>query len=173
MKTMKKVEFELEGLCPLLMDKYAGDSKARSQEDYKRDAEKKVYADEKGLFIPGAAIKACIREAISELGQKRAGKQNRQMVKAGVFINDMHLGKKNHDGITEHLVSRGMGSKLTRVMSYRPIVKTWKASTTMTLIGIESDFVRQALELGGLKYGVLSYRPEFGRFIVNKFKEVD
>jgi hypothetical protein len=173
MENIKKFEIELEGLCPLLMDRFDTEpSNLKTQEDYIKSAEKKVYVDKDGLIIPGVAIKATIREASSELGMKREGKKNRQMIRAGVFIEDLKLGKKTHDGIVSHVVTRGKGDKVTRVMSYRPIIKEWKAKGKMSLIGVPSDFVKQALELAGVKYGLMSYRPEFGRFVLKSFKEV-
>lgn len=173
MTTIKTIEFEIEGLCPLLMDKYdMQPSTAKTQEDYEKAAEKKVYADDKGLYIPGAALKATLREASSELGMKREGKKNRQMVRAGVFIDNIYLEKKKHDGIVSHVVTRGKGDKVTRVITYRPIINQWKGKARISLVGIPADFVKQAIELGGIKYGLLSYRPEFGRFRLNKFMEV-
>lgn len=173
MTNIKKVEFELEGLCPLLMDKYdMQPSNLKTPEDYEKAAEKKIYADENGLFIPGAAIKASIREASSELGMKRDGKKNRQMIRAGVFVENCYLNKKKHDGIVSHVVTRGKGDKVTRVITYRPIIKNWKVKGVMNLIAVPSDFVHQALQLAGIKYGILAYRPEYGRFTVTKFNEV-
>lgn len=173
MTNIKRIEFEIEGLCPLLMDRYDTEpSNLKTKEDYEKAAEKKVYSDANGLVIPGAALKATIREASSELGMKREGKKNRQMIRAGVFIEDISLGKKTHDGIVSHVVTRGKGDKVTRVISYRPIIKEWKAKGTISLIGVPADFVKQAIEVAGIKYGLLSFRPEFGRFILKSFKEV-
>src|SRR3990167_9177022 len=133
---IKKVEFEIEGICPLLMDKFNGDIKAKTEEEYKIEAEK-----------------------------------NRQMVKAGVFIKPLFLtiGKKKRDSLRKDIVTRmGSGDKVTRVSTYRPQFNEWKCSGTMDLIAIEPEFVKQALEVGGYKYGLYGYRPEFGRFLVKK-----
>jgi hypothetical protein len=173
MTNIKRIEYEIEGICPLLMDRFDTEpSNLKTAEDYEKAAEKKVYKNQSGLIIPGAALKATIREASSELGMKREGKKNRQMIRAGVFIDDLPLGKKTHDGIVSHVVTRGKGDKVTRVITYRPVINNWKAKGTMNLVGVPVDFVKQALELSGIKYGILSYRPEFGRFIVKKFNEV-
>lgn len=173
---IKKVEFEVESICPLLMDKFNGDIKAKTEEEYMKEAERKVYTDENGMpCIEAGALKAVIRSACSELGKKMEGKKNRQAVKAGVFIKPamLTIGKKKYDILRKDIVSRaGTGDKVTRVPTYRPQFDTWKVKGQMDLIGIEPDFVRQALELGGLKYGLYGFRPEFGRFIVTKFIEV-
>ena len=172
---IKKVDFELESICPMLMDKFNGDIKAKTEEEYMKEAENKVYTDEKGMpCIEAGAIKAVIRSASSEIGKKMEGKKNRQAVKAGVFIKPLHLtiGKKKYDILRKDIVSRaGSGDKVTRVPTYRPQFNNWKCKGKMDLIGIEPDFVRQALELGGMKYALYGFRPEFGRFIVTKFME--
>lgn len=173
MKNIAKVEMELESICPLLMDRFDEEQTAKTDEEYKKGAEKKVYGDGKSLYIPANAVKACIRLASSELGKKMDGKKNRQSIRAGIFFeNEFYLNKKTHDGIVKHIVTRGQGDKVTRVPSYRPIINKWKCKNKASLIGVTPDFVKQALELGGLKYGLLSYRPEFGRFIVKSFKVI-
>jgi hypothetical protein len=177
MKTvMSTVKVSIEGICPLKMDRFVEENNSKTKEEYKAAAENKCYRTEKGeLAIPSNAIKAVIRAASSELGKKMEGKKNRQMIAAGVFPKEtmISLGKTKHDGICEDLVTRpGTGDKVTRVITYRPIIKEWEASFELNLIGVEASFVKQALELGGLKYGLLGHRPEFGRFMVTKFKEV-
>ncbi len=175
MENITKVEFEIEGVAPLKMDRWHGLPDPKTPEGYKKQAIGKVYRNEKKeSSIPANAIKACMRYASSELGKKMEGKKNRQMIQAGVFITPIMLsmGKKEYDFITEDVVTRkGTGDKVTRVVSYRPLFEKWKCSGTMNLVGVPLGFAKQALELGGLKYGLLGHRPEFGRFIVNKFEE--
>jgi hypothetical protein len=56
------------------------------------------------------------------------------------------------------------------VVSYRPKIDKLKCEGTITIpTGLDANFIKQALELGGLRFGLLSYRPEFGRFILNKW----
>ena len=78
--------------------------------------------------------------------------------------------KEDYDEIARDVVSRGQGVKLTRVAVYRPLVKNWKVSGEMQTYGVPFDFVKEALELAGMRFGLLSHRPEFGRFMVNKFE---
>lgn len=173
---VKKIEFELKSICPLLMDRFYTESKAKTEKEYKKEAENKIYKDKKGNPSIGAnAIKACIRVASSELGKRMDAKKHRQTVKAGIFFDQdfFPLNKKTPDLIREDLVTRGQGDKVTRVMTFRPQFDSWTIKGKMNLIGIEPNFVKQALELGGYKYGLYGYRPEFGRFIITKFKEVN
>jgi len=177
MELMKEIEFELEGVSDLIMDKWAdAEVKCKTKEDYARQAESKIYTNEKGeLVIPANAIKAALREASSELVGIKKGKAMRQIIRACLFIDDhLPLGKKKHDGIREDVVSRTEGKKITRVVAYRPFVKKgWKANGRLTYIpegNLSPEFIKQAMELAGFKYGLLGYRPEYGRFIVKKFE---
>ena len=170
-----KVRFEIEGIVPLKMDRFHGLPDPKTPEGYAKQAEEKCYRDETGnLAIPTDSVKACMKAASSELGKKLDGKKNRQTISAGVMFPDMYLsmGKAKHDGIVANPVTRGKGDKVTRVISYRPIVNKWKVSGSMLLMDVPLGFAKQCLELGGTRYGLLSHRPEFGRFVVNRFEEV-
>lgn len=174
MKETTKIEFGLESIVPLKMDRYHGLPDPKTPEGYQKQAEEKCYRDEEGnLAIPLAAIKACMRLASSELGKKMEAKKNRQSISAGIFFESevLSLGKKEHDGIAQDLVTRkGTGDKVTRVITFRPYIKNWSVSGEMYLFGVPAQFAKQALELGGQRYGLLGHRPEYGRFIVTKFE---
>lgn len=181
MEGQKEIEFELEGICPLKMDRYVDGVKAKTEEEYKKEAVNKVYNDEKGnISMPTTAIKASIRIASSELGKRIEAKKNRQFIRAGVFFEKDYLplldkkdkSRKKYDCIVKDIVTRGKGEKVTRVSTFRPLIEEWKVKGKVTLLGVTPNFFREAMELAGIKYGLLSHRPEFGRFIVNKFKEV-
>lgn len=171
---IKKIEVKIESVCPFLMDKFHGEkSTAKTEEDYEREAEHKIYKDGKGnIGIPACMFKACIREASSELGMKREGKKNRQMIRAGVFFENeiIPINKKSYDLMKKDIVTRGKGDKVTRVSTFRPQFNKWDVSLAMNLVGVQPEFIVQALELGGLKYGIGGYRPEFGRFIVKSWQ---
>lgn len=174
MEDIKTVKFEIEGIVPLKMDRYAfGLPDAKTPEEYQKQAEEKCYRNEKGeIAIPTDAIKAIMRLASSDLGKKMEGKKNRQLMASGVFFQEQFLstGKTKHDGIVQDLVTRkGTGDKVTRVISYRPMLKTWKVSGEVQLFGVNPQFAKQCLELGGLRYGLLGHRPSFGRFVIKKF----
>jgi len=175
-ENITKLNFAIQGIAPIKMDRWHGLDDPKTPEGYKKQAEEKCYRDEKGnLAIPANAVKASMRLASSELGKKMDGKKNRQAIAAGLFIQPLMLSidKKKHDGIAEDVVTRkGTGDKVTRVVTYRPMVKEWSVSGTMNIIGLPLGFTKQALELAGLKYGLLGHRPEFGRFIITEFKEV-
>ena len=173
MENVEKIEFEIEGIIPLKVDKWLDLPQPKNDNGYLEQAKQKVYRDEKGnLAIPAEAVKAAMRYASSEIGKKTMAKKNRQTIAAQVFISPtmLSLGKKDYDEIVRDIVSRGTGAKLTRVPVYRPLIKEWKVSGEMHTFGVPYDFVKEALALAGMRFGLLSHRPQFGRFVVNKFE---
>ena len=170
---MQRISFEIEGIAPLKMDRYHGLPDPKTPDGYQKQAEEKCYRDEAGyLAMPSNAIKAVIRYASSDLGKKMEGKKNRQTIQSSVFISPamLSLGTKKHDGLIADLVTRGKGDKVTRVISYRPLINKWKVSGTMNVLSVPPNFIKQCLELGGIRYGLLGHRPEFGRFVITKFE---
>lgn len=171
------IAFELKGMCPLKMDKYVDGLQPSTDEGYIKQAEEKVYRDEKGnLAVESKAVKASLIASAIELAGIKKGKAMKQTIMAQLFINPLNLTilpeRKDHDGIDKVMVARKTGTKVTRVPSYRPIVKEWLIKGEMSAFDVSIDFIKQALDLAGLKYGLLGHRPEFGRFEVTLFKEI-
>jgi len=185
MELLKKVRFQIEGACPILFDKPTGNDKLKTAADYLKDAENKLYRNSDGeICIPFMMLKACIREGSRDLGKKLEGAKNRMSIRSSLFsIEDLFplkfkakdkIGITVHDGIEVHNVKRqGSGGKFTMVQSYRPIIKQWISDGELIIYnGIPPEFINQALANGGLLYGIGGFRPEFGRFFINKFEEV-
>jgi len=174
---MTKYKVELEGISALKMDKWIDGIQPKNEEGYRKQAELKVYTDDKGnISIPAGAIKATMKLASSEIGKKMEAKKNRQTIQSAIFIepNMISLGKKKYDSIAEDVVTRkGTGDKVTRVKTFRPLIeKGWKINFEINAFGVPKEFINECLELAGLRFGLLSHRPEFGRFQVNKFVEI-
>ncbi len=175
MITKTEYEAELESLAPLKMDKWLNEDQPKSEAGYKKQAELKVYLnDKKDICIPANSIKASMRLASSEIGKKMEAKKNRQTVSSAVFFKEemYPIGKKKPDMIVEDVVTRGMGDKVTRVKTFRPLIKQWKIKIVIISYGATKDFIEQSLELAGIRFGILSHRPEFGRFKVKSFKQL-
>ena len=176
MITKTEYEAELESMSPLKMDKWLNEAQPKSEEGYKQQAELKVYLnDKKEISIPANSIKASMRLASAEIGKKMEGKKNRQTVSSSIFFDqEMYsLGMKKPDLICEDVVTRaGTGDKVTRVKTFRPLIKKWKIKVRIISYGASKDFIEQSLMLAGIRYGILSHRPEFGRFSVKSFKEI-
>lgn len=173
---MGQYKCTIEGLAPLKMDRWTDLAPAKNEDGYIKQAEEKCYRDEKGnVAIPAAAIKAAMRYASSDVGKKMAGKKNRQTIASGVFIEPemISLGKKTHDGIARDIVTRaGTGNKVTRVPTYRPMIKKWKIDFIINSYEAQPEFIKECLSIAGTRYGLLGHRPEFGRFIVTSFEKL-
>lgn len=175
MITKTEYEAELESLSPLKMDKWLDEAQPKSEAGYKKQAELKVYLNGKNdICIPANSIKAAMRLASSEIGKKMEAKKNRQTVSSAIFFEqDMYsIGKKKPDMICEDVVTRGVGDKVTRVKTFRPLIKEWKIKVKIISYGATKDFVEQSLQLAGIRFGILSHRPEFGRFTLKSFKQI-
>ena len=175
MVTTNTVALSLESTTPMLQDRYSGIQDANDQEAQKNALEK-LYKDEQGnICIPATCLKASIREAARAIGKKMECKKREQAIRAGLYFTQAmySVGKKEPDRIHPELVTRkGTGNKVTRVVSYRPCLDSWKIEGEVVLYDITPDFLRQAVELAGFKQGLCGHRPEFGRFKLTSFEVV-
>lgn len=171
--TTSKVKFGLGSMSAMLQDRYSGIQDSNDQEAQKNALEKLYKDDEGNVCIPALALKACIREAAREIGKKMESKKRERAVRAGFYLTrSMYpVGKKEPDRIhAEHVTRKGTGNKVTRVVAYRPCIDNWEIECEAVLYDITPDFVRQAIELAGFKYGLLGHRPEYGRFKLTNFE---
>jgi hypothetical protein len=88
---MTKYTFELEGISDLKMDSAATMElpQPKNPEGYIKQAEMKVYKDDKGnISIPASALKAALKLASSDIGKKMEAKEASMTVKPkGVGMN--------------------------------------------------------------------------------------
>jgi len=173
---MEKIAFTLEGVCPIKFNRWHDLPQPRTDEGYREQAKEKCHRDKNGnLGIPAMAIKSSMKLASKEVGKKMDCKKNAQTIAAQVFISPiiLSMGKKNYDGIAVDVISRGTGAKQTAVKTYRPIVNEWSVSGTMKLmLDVDQKLVKESLDKAGYRFGLLSHRPDFGRFVVTKWEVV-
>ena len=180
---MKKIEIELIGVTPLLMNNPESMMRPKppvvpgtKKYEPKKEAERLAYKNEKGeLYIPSTAIKACMIGAAS---YKKAGKYAlRPFIAGGIRICDskISLGIKNYEIHTTTVVI-----KKNRVMKWRPMIKNWKVTFVMeynpTLLPNPQEMIIDILDEAAERVGLLDWRPakngEFGQLYVNSWKEV-
>lgn len=117
----KVVEFEIEGMRPILFDPYLSLPQPDTEEGWEKQAKEKVWRNGKGeLCIPAINLKACIREGTRYVGGKKTeGKKRRIRVRAGLFIEGdlLSFGVKKYDEIDKRIVRRSNGAA---VPCYRP-----------------------------------------------------
>lgn len=168
-----RVVIRLRSITPILFDRYTSISDSNDTEAQKNAIEK-LYLDNGVICIPANALKACIREASSGIGKKTESKTRRNGIRAGLFFDTemIPLGPKAPDGIHAEIVTRkGTGGKVTRVVSYRPFLKSWECEVGASLYGITPANLKQYIEAAGLLQGLLGHRPEWGRFELIEIKE--
>ena len=173
---IEKIEFTIKGISPIIFDRWDSNGpEIKNSKDAQMYAIKKLYLNsKKELCIPAEAIKACMKRAAGELGKKTEAGRNRQSISSGLTFEDELLttGYKEATGIKEERAVRQVGKKVTCVPMFRPFLKEWKVTAKANVFAMPVQFVKQALDLAGVRFGLLGHRPEFGRFIVTDFKEV-
>ena len=174
---VNKYVVELESTSALLMDRYSTVKPPKKGDDagYRKQAEDKVYRDADGVIaIPSSALKAAMRECAYRTAGFGKRTDERLSVISGVFMEEeyLSLNRKDHDGIDERHITRGKPPKVTRVLSFRPRINKWNTKVTIITTDMDAERLRQLLDLAGTMSGLLSYRPEFGRFRVVKFTQL-
>ncbi len=168
-----EVQFALEGLSPIMFNKYLDEPQPKTAEGFKEQGPRKCYRDEEGnICITAEMILSAVRDAMGDIAPRGKGKLMRRDVMAGLFFKEelFPIGQKEPDGIDARPVIRGKGEKTTLVVCYRPLIKKWAIKGTMILIDLQSTLVKQAIDRAGIKCGLGSYRPRFGRFAVTKWE---
>lgn len=178
---MKTINVELTGTSPLLMNNPASmieeqsSTKKTAKYDLKKQAEKLVYKDDKGvLFVPATAVKGCI---IGGASYVKFGKYSaKPLIAGGVQVKPerISLGVKKYD-----LDVRTVVIQRSRVVKARPMIKDWKISFQLeydeTLIPSANTDLKPILEDAGKRVGLLDFRPQklgsFGQFKVTKWEE--
>jgi len=135
--------------------------------DSKEDAEKALYKNGNGVFIPSTWIKASLREAAKNFKIPGKGRKTyKDNVKSSLFVEprEISLGKKTYDDIDRQAVVV-QGQRITRS---RPRFNSWEITFT---IKFEEDripkvTIKEILEEAGKYQGIGDYRSEYGRFKV-------
>ena len=179
---MKKVNVEITGITPLLMNspKSMIDENVHKQlrtktKDYdlKEEAKKLAYVNSKGeLYVPAEAVKGALINASSF---KKFGKYAaKPIVAGGVFIMEpeLSLKTKKYD-----LDIRTVVIQRARVVKARPKINKWKLNFELqyneNLIG-DDKLIKPILVEAGQRIGILDFRPQkhgsFGMFEVTKWQ---
>ena len=171
---MVKVEVSVEGVAPLLMNKFVVENSTNSKRGKRvyipeEEAEKKTYRTSDGkLYLPNTHFKASMVKASTDFKMKGM-KSYKDYVKSGVFINQQEivLDQQEYEIFECPVVIQS-----ARVMSWRPMFKKWSCSFVMEITDdfIDQTTLKEILVTAGKYKAVGDYRPEYGRFKVTKFK---
>lgn len=173
---MEKAKVKIEGVAPLLMNRFAIDketeekAKRRDEKfDPKEDAEKALYRNDKGCYAPSTWIEACLRDTAKEFKGKGRGTL-KSTVLSSVFVDppEIPLNKKTYDEIDQ----RPAVIQRQRIVKSRPRFNSWALEFAVNFDEkrINRDTLKQILEEAGQTKGIGDYRPKFGRFKIIEFK---
>ena len=171
---METVSVRIRGTAALLVHRFiienSVEAKRRDQQyDVKEDAEKALYSNGNGCFVPSTWLEACLREASKSFKGKGRSSMKSTIV-SSIFVTpeEIPLGKMTYDEID----IRPVVIQKNRIARARPRFNTWN-------IGFEIEFdetkvrretLRQILEEAGKSTGIGDYRPKFGRFEIIGFE---
>lgn len=191
---MKSIDVEIRGLQPILMHSPQGidpthplvlkmkeitskGSKKKSAADLVEqdwlEFQLSIYWNGEFVYVPDTAILGTIRAGAAE---NRRGRE----VQAGVDIADQEVpliydGPKTLKELYEKrfVDRRPAGVQKARVMRVRARFNQWNLRFRLLVDDAVMNVgdARKALEIAGLRKGLLDHRPRFGRFEVVSWKE--
>lgn len=174
-KSLLKIEYEIEGISPLVMHKFNGQEEEKMLRTRPRDeqARKHAYLLENGnLAIPSMWIRGCILNQIKD-NAGRAWKKEKKRAASRLQISPYmyDLGTKEFEVNTT--VAPDPSGKC-RDFCTRPLLKTWTCKgTIITTLATPLTDLKELFEQSGIEQGIGANRPNgFGRFKVTKFKKV-
>ncbi len=179
-----KFNVTIKGIAPLLMHRFSEDKltkvSARSGDRKLDDKEKRALATQflythKGkLAQPSVHIEGAMVKAATELRLAGSGKKTyKDLVKSSVFVFPEMIPHKNQAWDVD---GRPVVNPTTRgrSMCYRPRLDSWELSFQVEVLDNRADpkAIEEIISLAGVRNGIGSYRPRFGRFEVTSFKAV-
>lgn len=180
--TEKTYEVKIEGVTPLLQNRFAGGEpdtsvKKKAQTSKENEVEDTLYKTPKGeVYQPSE----CIRQAVIEAGKAfKKGKSNLSktfgafvMITPEAILHEDQKWKTDRRAVV-------IPSTRGKVMRNRARFDKWALKFNVTILDsdeIDKKTLHDALDYAGHYIGIGDYRPQkkgmFGRFIVASIKEV-
>ena len=188
---MKTVEVAIEGVTPLLMNRFTEDNEVKvsagvsgttvgNKGTPREQAAKTAYMDTNGmLYVPGPNVFRSIIEAgkYHKAGKSKVTTQKSSMVPAGISIRELvlPLETKLFEVDSRSVVIPSTGG---RIMKHRARLDEWKLTFTLDIDDSMFclSFVRQLVDDAGRRVGLGDYRPDrkgpFGKFAVIRWIEI-
>jgi hypothetical protein len=168
----KRFRVEIEGVTPILMNRFVGQNLNTKRMSEEEIAEIHCYRNEKGnLYIPREWIIGMILNAASYSVSKQR-KEAVSWIARRIWVEEeqIDLGIKNYD-IDRRVVFVSSKSSFTCGICVRPKINKWKATFHIRTI-LSKDYLLYLLKYGGREIGLGSNRKHgFGQFKVTSIVE--
>jgi len=162
----------------LLQHRFAGSAKTSAKKkgsvyDPDEEAQAALYLDEDGNHVePASHIEGALVKAGATF-KYQGRKTYKDMFRASLFVEPELIPLKS-DGY--EVDTRPAVVMRARIMRSRPIFKEWELEFTITNIAddqVAGKSIKEILEYAGTSVGIGDFRPKFGRFTVEEFKQID
>jgi hypothetical protein len=186
---MYSVKVTLKGIVPIkfnrpLIEELAGlddgtrpggrKTKEQKLEDWKR----KILSDDNGYYVENIMLKECIVKGLAlpfPLVSNKV-KMQKPKAKATIFIEDYKnyidgkLDKEPDISYTQNKNAPGCPLVCVR----RPIMQKWGVSFQINVVDeyLLEEVLRDGVARAGLCHGLGSHRPDFGRFVIEKWEKI-
>lgn len=185
---MARVEVEIGGITPLLMNRFTDEAEVavtnghrpilRGEPKTPRECAKKTaYIDDNGLlYIPGPNIFAAIIDAggFIKVRKTKLTTQKKSLIPASLIIEELvcSLNQSDFEVDSRRVVIPSTGGS---IMRHRARIDDWAVSFTIQVNEEMSlSLARELIDIAGNKVGIGDYRPfrrgPFGRFKVTSWK---
>jgi len=170
----KKYKVRIVGVSPLIQNRFSIEEsmqKGRKKQipSPEEECEKALYKTEAGeVYLPNLWIKTAMVKAATDF--KMEGKKSyKEYIKAGIVVEPEQIPLKADK--YEVFVSRCVIQRAA-IAKARPKFKTWEAEFEIELLDemLNPTIVKEILDAAGRFKGIGDWRPEHGRFKVEKFE---
>jgi hypothetical protein len=173
---MYQILVTLKGMAAFLFNRYT--EKARPgklrQEELLEEATRRVYRDDsQALILPAWNIKKCLMDGAYKGEVKHGKKSIVQYLQALVIVDgDGTFNRVDYDGL--HICQGRIPPRTGPMVTlYRPKLDPgWTLSFRLVVANsmIQPDTMQQIITFAGLLAGLGAWRPEYGRFVLDRFE---
>lgn len=187
---MRTFNGTIAGTMPFLFNRYVDVAEAneavgkKPRDDTKVDAWRRkeallrVYANGKGLYLPGRNIRSAMVEGAKALDMRhkltRVSKALWPFLRRGLVVEPAELlfNVKKTEELHGDMV-RIPPQSGPLVMKYWPMLEDWKLSFSLVVFddSLAGDELEESLKAAGLFAGLGTGRPDYGKFSLAEFAE--
>jgi len=166
---MEQLKVKIIGTAPYLQNKFVEEEKkkrGKARVSETKEAERKVYKNDEGYFVPCIQIKSAMVKAGTDF-QIKGKKTYKEYIKSGIFIEPIEIPLKSKYEL--YTIPTGLKNG-NMILTTRPMWKEWEIEFTLNIMDemLQKEIILEILEAAGKYKGLGSNRPEFGRFKVEK-----